>query len=158
VHERRSQVEYVQDKLRDVVGPQICAILEDLAEEGVTRVAVDTKAADGWRAERKVRILAYDDEGDVVYAQTVRLTNSPNARKRSRRYVAPAAEAAVEDVNPDGPHPEVLRDTGPQLLKEKEAARYLGVSCQFLRKSRMDGTRSGHTEAPPYIKGVRMIR
>ena len=43
-------------------------------------------------------------------------------------------------------------------LKEKDAARNIGVSRAFLAKSRMDGTLSGHTKAPPYIKAGRMIR
>lgn len=46
----------------------------------------------------------------------------------------------------------------PRLLSERDAALYLGVSAQFLRKSRMDGQRPGHAEAPPFIKAGRMIR
>jgi excisionase family DNA binding protein len=45
-----------------------------------------------------------------------------------------------------------------RLLTEAQAAEYLGVSRGFLRKSRMDGHRSAHAEAPPYIKTGRMIR
>jgi predicted DNA-binding transcriptional regulator AlpA len=45
-----------------------------------------------------------------------------------------------------------------RLLTEAQAALYLGVSRGFLRKSRMDGHRSSHAEAPPYIKTGRMIR
>lgn len=45
-----------------------------------------------------------------------------------------------------------------KLLKEAEAARYLNVSCQFLRNSRMNGRVKGRAEPPPYIRAGRMIR
>ena len=46
----------------------------------------------------------------------------------------------------------------PRLLTEAEAAKFLGVSRQFLRKSRMDGHRTGHADAPLWVKSGRMIR
>lgn len=46
----------------------------------------------------------------------------------------------------------------PKLLTEEQAATYLGVSRQFLRKSRIDGNRVNHADAPPFIRAGRMIR
>lgn len=47
----------------------------------------------------------------------------------------------------------------PQLISEKDAARYLGMSRIWLAKSRMDGNRTGHSATPPYVKcGGRAIR
>jgi hypothetical protein len=37
------------------------------------------------------------------------------------------------------------------LLDEKKAARLLGVSLSYLRKSRGDGTIRGRTPAPPFV-------
>ncbi len=51
-----------------------------------------------------------------------------------------------------------LSTVSPRLLTEKEAAIYLGVSRQFLRKGRMEGHRPNHAERPPFIKSGRMIR
>jgi len=48
--------------------------------------------------------------------------------------------------------------TKSRLLTEPEAASYLGVSRQFLRKSRIDGNRVNHADAPPFIRAGRMIR
>jgi predicted DNA-binding transcriptional regulator AlpA len=39
-----------------------------------------------------------------------------------------------------------------RLLQEADAARYIGMSRSFLRKSRMDGNRRNHTPAPPYVR------
>jgi hypothetical protein len=46
----------------------------------------------------------------------------------------------------------------PQLLTESQTAKYLSVSRQFLRKSRMNGNRKGHAPAPPFIRFGRSIR
>jgi predicted DNA-binding transcriptional regulator AlpA len=46
----------------------------------------------------------------------------------------------------------------PRLLTEIQAAIYLGVSRQFLRKGRMEGHRPNHAERPPFIKSGRMVR
>jgi hypothetical protein len=48
----------------------------------------------------------------------------------------------------------------PVTLKEREAAKYLNCSPQFLRLSRHYGNRPGHAEGPPYIRlgGGRAIR
>lgn len=43
-------------------------------------------------------------------------------------------------------------DVPKKLLNEREACKYLGVSRSFLAKSRCDGTRQNHTEAPPWIR------
>jgi predicted DNA-binding transcriptional regulator AlpA len=51
-----------------------------------------------------------------------------------------------------------MSQTTIRLLTEAEAAQYLGVSRQFLRKSRMDGKREGHADAPPWVQAGRMIR
>ena len=50
--------------------------------------------------------------------------------------------------------------TGPQrrLLNEQETALYLGMSVAFLRKSRMAGSRAGHTPGPPWIRLGRAVR
>jgi hypothetical protein len=56
------------------------------------------------------------------------------------------------------PHPEVT--TLPAALTEREAAKYLAVSSQFLRLSRHYGNRPNHAEGPPFIRlgGGRSIR
>jgi hypothetical protein len=41
--------------------------------------------------------------------------------------------------------------TSQLLLDEKKAARLLGVSLSYLRKSRCDGTIRGRTSAPPFV-------
>jgi hypothetical protein len=38
----------------------------------------------------------------------------------------------------------------PLLLDEREAARLIGVSVSFLRKSRSEGTLGNRTAAPPF--------
>ena len=69
-------MDLAQDALHNCIGPQLCRILEDLAEEETTSVVAEVKAADGDSADRRARSFASDDDGDVVYAQTVRLTHS----------------------------------------------------------------------------------
>lgn len=44
------------------------------------------------------------------------------------------------------------------LVTEEEAAELLSVSRQFLRKSRIEGNRSGHADGPPYVRVGRCIR
>ena len=44
------------------------------------------------------------------------------------------------------------------LVSEKEAARYIGMSVHFLRKSRMEGRRKNRTPGPPFIKIGKSIR
>ena len=48
--------------------------------------------------------------------------------------------------------------TTQKLLTEREAARYLNVSQQFLRKARMDGARERHARGPRFVKAGRMVR
>ena len=38
------------------------------------------------------------------------------------------------------------------LLDEKQAARYLGVSLSYLRKSRSEGAPGDRTPAPPFVR------
>ena len=45
-----------------------------------------------------------------------------------------------------------------RMLTEQQAAEYIGMSRSFLRKSRMDGNRSGHTPGPPFVKIGRSVR
>ena len=47
-----------------------------------------------------------------------------------------------------------------EVMTEKQAAAYAGVSPQFLRSSRHYGHRKGYAEAPPFIRlgGGRSIR
>lgn len=45
-----------------------------------------------------------------------------------------------------------------QVVDEKEAARYIGMSVAFLRQSRCDGNLKGRTQAPPYLKLGRAVR
>lgn len=45
-----------------------------------------------------------------------------------------------------------------RLLTERDAATYVGMSRQFLRKSRLDGAREDHTPGPPFIRLGRSIR
>jgi hypothetical protein len=51
-----------------------------------------------------------------------------------------------------------MTEVVPQLLTESQTAKYLSVSRQFLRKSRMNGNRKGHAPAPPFIRFGRSIR
>lgn len=44
------------------------------------------------------------------------------------------------------------------LITEKEAAQYIGMSAAFLRKSRMEGRRKNRTPGPPFIKIGKSIR
>gem|GEM_PF-1303626 len=51
-----------------------------------------------------------------------------------------------------------LNDTNnPLLLTEIEAAKFLGVSVSYLRKSRCEGTRKQKTPAPPFVRVGRSI-
>ena len=45
-----------------------------------------------------------------------------------------------------------------RLISETEAAPFIGMSRQFLRKSRMNGNLPNHTPAPPFIRIGRAIR
>ena len=47
-----------------------------------------------------------------------------------------------------------------QLLNTHQAAKYLGISESFLRKSRCEGCHSGRTEAPPFtpVDGRRLYK
>ena len=47
---------------------------------------------------------------------------------------------------------------GKLLVSEVEAAEMIGMSRQFLRKSRMNGVRKNHTPGPPYVRIGRAIR
>jgi hypothetical protein len=48
-------------------------------------------------------------------------------------------------------HPLASADN-PRLLTEKEAARFLGVSMSYLRKSRCEGRRLGRTPPPRFVR------
>ena len=45
-----------------------------------------------------------------------------------------------------------MNTTVARMLTEKQAATYICMSRSFLRKSRMEGTRTNHTSGPPYIR------
>jgi predicted DNA-binding transcriptional regulator AlpA len=45
-----------------------------------------------------------------------------------------------------------------RLVRGPDAAKYIGMSDIYLRKSRCDGTRYGHTPAPPFVRIGRAIR
>ncbi len=46
-----------------------------------------------------------------------------------------------------------------RLLTEAQASKYLGISRQFLRESRMSGRRGNRADAPPFVRfGKRGIR
>ena len=45
----------------------------------------------------------------------------------------------------------------PRLLTEKQAAPYIGMSCSFLRQSRMNGRRQNRTPGPPFLKIGRKV-
>lgn len=51
-----------------------------------------------------------------------------------------------------------LPNMNPALVDEKTAARYIGFSCIFLRKSRSEGKREGHADAPRFLRIGRSIR
>ncbi len=44
-----------------------------------------------------------------------------------------------------------------RLLTEKQAAPYIGMSCSFLRQSRMNGKRQNRTPGPPFLKIGRKV-
>ncbi len=44
------------------------------------------------------------------------------------------------------------------VMNEKNAARYVGMSISFLRKARCEGTLAGRTPGPTYIKLGRAVR
>ncbi len=44
-----------------------------------------------------------------------------------------------------------------QLLTEKQAAPYIGMSRSFLRQSRMNGKRQNRTAGPPFLKIGRKV-
>ena len=44
-----------------------------------------------------------------------------------------------------------------RLLTEKQAAPYIGMSCSFLRQSRMNGERQKRTPGPPFLKIGRKV-
>ncbi len=47
----------------------------------------------------------------------------------------------------------------PRLVTEADAAKYIGMSRDFLRKSRCEGNLKGRTPAPPFIRtGARAVR
>jgi hypothetical protein len=48
----------------------------------------------------------------------------------------------------------------PAVLDEKEAAYYIGMSCGFLRRCRMNGVSKSGTKGPAYVRvpGGRTIR
>jgi len=50
-----------------------------------------------------------------------------------------------------------MNDT-KHVLKDPEAAQYIGMSESFLRQSRMDGIRENRTQGPPFIKIGRAVR
>ena len=52
----------------------------------------------------------------------------------------------------------MTQDTTRRLLSEAETAEMIGMSRGFLRRSRMEGRREGHTLAPPWIQIGRTIR
>jgi hypothetical protein len=48
--------------------------------------------------------------------------------------------------------PPIPTDTMSQLLDEKAAAAWLGVSVTFLRRGRSEGKTGGRTQAPPFVR------
>jgi hypothetical protein len=46
----------------------------------------------------------------------------------------------------------------PAALTERDAARYIGFSREFLRQSRSHGRREGRTPGPPFVKVQRTVR
>jgi len=55
--------------------------------------------------------------------------------------------------------PLVQQEQPKRLFTEKEAAYYLGMSPEFLRKGRIEGHIPGRTPTPPYKKlGARSVR
>lgn len=47
--------------------------------------------------------------------------------------------------------PDLNADT-PLMLKELEAAKYIGVSVSYLRKARCQGALRHETPAPPFVR------
>jgi predicted DNA-binding transcriptional regulator AlpA len=50
------------------------------------------------------------------------------------------------------------RESLLNVLKDPEAALYIGMSESFLRQSRMDGIRENRTPGPPFVKIGRAVR
>ena len=44
------------------------------------------------------------------------------------------------------------------VINEKEASMYIGMSISFLRQARMEGSREGRTPGPPFIKIGKSVR
>jgi len=61
-------------------------------------------------------------------------------------------EAVGEYLAPIG------RESLLNVLKDPEAALYIGMSESFLRQSRMDGVRENRTPGPPFVKIGRAVR
>jgi len=49
------------------------------------------------------------------------------------------------------------RPPNHRILTEKQAAPYIGMSCSFLRQSRMNGRRQNRTPGPPFLKIGRKV-
>ena len=60
----------------------------------------------------------------------------------------------MQDKTPWIPFGGTLRH---RLLTEKQAAPYIGMSCSFLRQSRMNGKRQNRTPGPPFLKIGRKV-
>ncbi len=60
----------------------------------------------------------------------------------------------MQDQSPPNPFG---GSTRPRLLTEKQAAPYIGMSCSFLRQSRMNGMRQNRTPGPPFLKIGRKV-
>lgn len=50
------------------------------------------------------------------------------------------------------------RDIEQNVLSEREAAAYIGMSRSYLRQSRMNGARLNRAPAPPWVQVGRAIR
>ncbi len=44
------------------------------------------------------------------------------------------------------------------VVDEREAAKYVGMSVSFLRQARMEGNREGRTPGPPFVKIGKSVR
>lgn len=51
-----------------------------------------------------------------------------------------------------------MTDETMEILTEKEAARYIGMSRSFLSQDRMNGYRQGRTQGPHFMKLGRAVR
>ncbi len=49
-------------------------------------------------------------------------------------------------------------NTSPNLITEREAAKYCSVSLAFLRRRRSEGNRSGIVPGPPFVKLGKSVR